>query len=318
MNNLVYKFDHLVHFTNYDMSVNSKLYRTTGLIKRTSDRIHYEFDIDEFKMCLMNILFLSKYSKDNDIILYIGCGENYHIDILCELFPTLEFHLWDIKFIAKYNNKNIKMFEKKIELSDIELYKSKNVLLITDLRPLDYIYKDNRTNCKSFAFNSMDYQMKWIKILNPKFMSLRLNIGKDELEHINGVIYLSPFSKIKLDIRIFSKNDDIDSLRIYDKQEIENKLNYFNFYIRPSLITDSKWVSLYTNYNFKNIWDNNIAFYVLDKYLKSKKDHFDNETIAKLYIHIYKFLKGKYIDLYVTFKKLDKIYNFDIIFGPNI
>jgi hypothetical protein len=97
------------------------------------------------KLLLSEIEFLTKYSRDKDLVVYIGSAGGYHFPIIAEMFKTLEYHLWDPAFsrdtkLKKYIERkgigNIVIKAEFFEDKSCEQYINcgRRVLFISDIR----------------------------------------------------------------------------------------------------------------------------------------------------------------------------------------
>jgi hypothetical protein len=86
-------------------------------------------------------------NKDKPIVVYAGAAPGNHIPILSDLFPEIEFHLYDpAPFKINPSNK-IKIYNQYFLDKDALDWKNKdNVYFISDIRTSDYHVKTEEEN----------------------------------------------------------------------------------------------------------------------------------------------------------------------------
>jgi hypothetical protein len=242
-------------------------------------------------------MFLSKQSSKGDKVLYIGAADGYHINKLVEMFPDLTYDLWDPRKFDVKKHPNIKMFQKFFTDKDAESYvkDGSNILFISDIRHPEYfslVRKKMSKKLDEIIGEDLDRQLKWIQTIKPKysFLKFRLQYKPGKTQYLKGKVYLQPYSPFSTETRLMT-NKYFDIME-YDNIEFDEKLAYFNCYIRSE--NHKKWMDVMKKYNIKNIWDNNIAFYTLYHYLDKVKGIKSEEETAKLFNEIIDFHKKKY------------------------
>jgi hypothetical protein len=262
-----------------------------------------EIHLGQLKLLISEIIFLTKYAKDGNKVVYIGAAEGYHIPKLAELFPNLSFDLWDpASFKIKETNK-IHIFNKFFKDRDAENYvkEHNNILFISDIRTLEiatFRKKYQIEKIDKLILNDMNTQLKWIQIIKPiaAYLKFRLPYESGKTKYLQGTAYLQAYSPSSTELRLSTANytDLID----YDNKEHDEKMAYFNCCIRYSKIEYKRWSKIMDKYKIKNIWDNNMSFYVLDYYLWKKREIRDDEEVAKLFNDIIDFFIHLFGDKY--------------------
>ena len=111
-----------------------------------------EMHLGQLKLLISEILFLTKYAKDGNKVVYVGAAEGYHIPKLVELFPNLTFDLWDPAKFGIKETKTINIFNKFFKDEDAENYvkEHNNILFISDIRTLQIaVFRKNIKRNKS-------------------------------------------------------------------------------------------------------------------------------------------------------------------------
>ena len=262
--------------------------------------------LGQLKLLMSEIMFLSKYAKDNNKVLYVGAASGYHITKLVDMFPTLTYDLWDPGKFDIQERKQIKKFNKFFTNKEANKYKNqgRNILFISDIRNLEIASWKGVSIKKSDEIINSDNekQLQWVRIINPieAFLKFRPPYLPGKTEYLDGKIYLQSYSPLSTETRLMT--GDYRKMKEYDNVEFDEKLAYFNCAIRRES-DDTRWKAILKKYKIKNIWDNIIGFYILDYYLgKYKNQEHTDDDVAKLFNEIIKFLRDKYG------KKYDIIY----------
>lgn len=282
------------------------IYKYSQLYKRISfnearkiKRINKKIHIGQLKLLYSEILFLTKHAKNNNKVLYIGAGPGYHIAILADMFPNLNFHLWDPVVFEIEKRDNIKIFNNFFTNSEANQYKKEgnNILFISDIRNLNIAKFRKSKDIKKMdklILDDMDKQIKWIQIINPiyAYLKFRLPFEKGITKSFNGTIYLQPFSPISTETRLMTNN--YNDFIGYNNIEFDEKLAYFNCCIRSKNIKYIRWSNVMNTFRIKNNWDNALALYIIDYYLRKVKQIKSDQEVGKMFVDIIDFHKKKY------------------------
>lgn len=286
---LIYKYSQLVERVSYKES--KKLYQ-----RRMKD-IH----LGQLKLLISEILFLTKYAKDGNKIVYVGAAPGFHIYQLAILFPNLTFDLWDpVRFEIK-EHKNIKKFNKFFMDQDAKKYQTdgNNILFVSDIRNLKIgefrKVKDEKARndeIDQLILDDMERQKVWVQTIQPiaSYLKFRVPYETNGFKYLKGTLYLQPYSPASTETRLLTTNyADMDD---YDNKAFDEKLAYFNCCMRLS--EDNRWKQIMDKHHILNIWDNYFTLYVLDYYLRKVKNVNDDEAVVKLFNELIDFLKDKY------------------------
>lgn len=280
---MIYKLSQLLERISYEESRNKAISSTAKL------------HIGQLKLLYSEILFLTKYSADNDLVIYVGAAPGTHTAFLADMFPNLEFHLWDPGRFEIENRSNIteinKQFFNNEKASRYKNY-SKNILFISDIRNLE-ISQSRKTNdmrkMNKIVTTDMNNQMDWVKIIRPKcaYLKFRLPFAEGYTPYLSGTIYLQPYSPESTEMRLLTH--DYDNLVNYDNVEIEEKMAYFNCCMRNIGDKFYEYENIMEKYKIKNIWDNAYALAILDYYLRTIKKIESYDKVGELFMDIIKF-----------------------------
>ena len=283
---MIYKYDQLSQRISYNQALKINKYENKY------------FHIGQLKLLFCEIFFISKFLHKNPIkVVYVGAGsEGFHNTLLADLFPSIKFDLWDPGQFNVEKRPNIEIFNNFFTDIDAKEYAKQNsskILFMSDIRNLEiaeYKKGDDDSNRKmdQIVINDMDNQMKWTKIINPmaSYLKFRLPYFTDKFEYFSGTIYLQPYSPSSTENRIIVTN--YSELKTYNVKEYDEKMSYFNFFIRP-VIKYKKWKNIMNKHKIINNWDNSYAFHILHYYLLKTKKKTDDDNVAKLFMRCINF-----------------------------
>lgn len=224
------------------------------------------------KLLLVEIEFLTKFASDGDIVLYAGAAPGNHIPYLSNLFPTLEFALFDPNDFAIKGGDNIRICQQYFTEEIAHLFAGRDdVLFISDIRtasPSMMGLKEIEVRVE----NDNNAQMRWYEIINAKKTMLKFRLpwpvpfeldasgelipsphdsktpnktykwvtkGGEKFVYLKGDIYIQPWApqtstETRLVIDPFDK-DKGPVMTTYNNTEYEERMFYFNNVMRPSL-----------------------------------------------------------------------------------
>lgn len=249
-----------------------KLDDMVGQMDFVGGKIEEEEQRTEFfgqrKLLLSEIWFLAKYSKDNDIILYIGAAPGHHTLYLSKLFPKLNFHLYDptlqdtkfskelLKHASKRINKTdsespdgkIKIFNRYYEKEDYENYAGS--LLVSDIRNVAEIFgkksEFKKMSIKNLTVHKdMMLQMEMIQKTKPRVSYVKFKLPFSfkeqkfftEYDYLEGDVIFQCWSKSSNETRLVI--EDYKKIKPYNPHEYERKMNYFQKIFRSSFFEHS-------------------------------------------------------------------------------
>ena len=229
-------FDRSLHYIIADHS-DKKKYKKSANLKNT----HW----GQLKLFISELLFLTSYYDQSEVsdVVYIGAAPGDHIPTLSLMFPLLTFHLYDASEFRDqvYNREKIKIYNKYFDQSDIDEWKTKNCILISDIRTISYDSKktklsDIKVN-EDIVWGDMNLQRKWVEEIKPLYSLLKFRLPyaeKFELEkgrtrkYLDGIVYIQPFCKAaSSETRLCVLGKQITE-REWDILEYEEKLFHHN------------------------------------------------------------------------------------------
>lgn len=254
--------------------------------------------LGQFKLFFTELLFLTKYSHDATKILYVGAAEGWHISKLADLFPNLQFDLWDPRYFNLEPRTNIKIYKRLFTNADATNYSESGdkILMMCDIRTLDIgkLKRDHKTaQMDELVMDDMEMQAGWVKIINPVYVYLKFRLhwfDDYKLKYFPGTIYLQPYSPASSEVRLMT-NNYLDMVE-YDSKEHDEKISYFNVEIKPNCY--SRWDNVLKKYNLYNCWDTTYALYIVDYFLRKVRGTRSDDKTGNLFMDILNYHVKKY------------------------
>ena len=232
------------------------------------------------KLLFTEIEFMTKYipRDKKTIVIYIGAAPGIHISLLIELFPNIDFMLYDPRSFDKklYNYKNCKIFKcyftTEMSINLRNKLKDKNYYLISDIRS---------TTIEEDIEDDLLLQQEWVKILKPKYSMLKFRLPRNDIKfnYLDGEVRIQLWSPItSTETRLIVPRNY--KMKTWDVQKYENQLNYFNTITRVQYYPH--------NYNIKNFdhcYDCYGEIYILEQYFKSL-NNLDSKNIKNMKLKI--------------------------------
>jgi len=224
-----------LHVKNLDLSMRNLT--TNDFPRRAYRRRKKEFKSvnhwSQRQTVVEEIEFLTKHAGDKDYVVYIGAAPGSQIPYLAELFPMLEFHLYDTNEFRIESRDRI--FVNKTNLtSTIEKewqqwqQDNANVLLISKLKGA----ADEHQDANELS-PEMKSQAETFKAIKPKKALLRFALpwGEGMTTYLDGELIL-PIWGTQTTTELLLVPDDDAREREWDRKQFEEWMFYFNTIMR--------------------------------------------------------------------------------------
>jgi hypothetical protein len=221
------------------------------------------------KLYLSELFFLTQFATPNCRVVYVGAGPGQHIAILADLFPNVEFHLFDDHFDPSLKAcPNIHLYERYFTAQDADTLASGGeadpLLFISDIRTIGD--DGDRDHIELGIQKDMDDQLEWYTRIRAAHGMLkcrfpwkvpyvmedgrevplnkhrqRLPVVREEwvtrggqvCEYAKGRMFIQPFQQwSSTEIRLILSGPPV--LVGYDNLDVEQFYYPFNKKIRPS------------------------------------------------------------------------------------
>lgn len=180
------------------------------------------------KLLLSEVEFLTKFSNDDDIVLYVGAAGGLHIILLSLMFPKLNFVLFDKTKFECINSNKIHIYNRYFTDKDAHYFKkyADRLLFISDIRS---VRVRDTLNIENVVYEDMSLQQEWYNIINPKksMFKFRLHWNDDVTSYIKGKLYLPVWGpKTTTESRLII--DSNAGTKDYSNKDYEEQMFYFN------------------------------------------------------------------------------------------
>ncbi|XWV24893.1 mg18 protein [Tupanvirus deep ocean] len=263
--------------------------------------------LGQLKLFFSELLFLTKYIKDVNKVLYVGAAAGYHISKLADLFPDVVFDLWDPGRFDLQERNNIKIFNYPFTNESARTYaiNKEKILFMSDIRTLTIakmLKSEQNDKVDEIVEEDMLKQAQWVKIINPvyAYLKFRLPWYSSKSKYLKGTIYLQPYSPLSTEARLMTNN--YNDYVVHDNVDYDEKMAYFNRAIRPFQLS-VRWENILNKYDLLNTWDTVLSLYITDYYLRKMHNIRSDEETGKLFMSILNF----HIDVFG--KKYDVVFN---------
>lgn len=173
------------------------------------------------------------------VAVYAGAAPGIHTPLLSELFPNIEFHLYDPAPFKIKESLRVKLFNTYFTDDTAREYcpgKYDNLMFICDIR---------RTFDEKMVWEDMLAQKRWHEIMQPELTSLKMRLpwpGRGVLDESNTIEYLDGDIVLPIwgphnttETRLVIQKGIHSGTVIYDCLAYEEEMCYFNKVVRPSV-----------------------------------------------------------------------------------
>lgn len=271
--------------------------------------------LGQLKLFFTELIFLTKCAKPAYKIIYVGAAPGYHTTLLADMFPEVQFDLWDPRKFETESRPNVQIFNDFFTDVSARSYdnSTEKLLFMCDLRTLKIGFYKKQSDIEGMddlVTDDMAMQMRWCQIIKPEYAYLKFRPPYEipKMKYLGGTIYLQPYTRLSTEARLLTNNYD-DKI-IYDVDEYNDKLAYHNAFNRCSSKHFNKWRSVMDQYNLYNNWDNALALHITNYYLVKIKSINSKEEVGKLFMEIINFHIDRFEDKYdILFDKKKKLEN---------
>jgi hypothetical protein len=264
------------------------------------------------KLLLSEIQFLTKIytntkTLNNYIIVYIGSADGTHLPLLYQMFPQLTWLLYDP------NPFNKMVYQKHVQVHNmyftddtikhvLERTKNKKIIFISDIRV---------TTSEENVMMDMIKQAEWGVTLDAKFMLLKFRLpytdkvdkvkhlelpkekvtnykkaGEKEMLYLKGKLFIQlypPIHSTELRLMVEQDSDGKYPLKLYNYEDIEQKLFYYNTNIRGKWFTDEeKYNNVYLIPGFDNGIESISEYTIIADYLATVQNNTDLDEAVRM------------------------------------
>lgn len=244
--------------------------------------IHYE----QVKLLMADIFFILHFVDlkkfRNPIFLAIGAAPGHHYAILHELFPMIEFHLFDTRPFqlkkAVCRDQTLIIHQQYFSHNDAYEWRKS-----ASQRGL-YVTSETKEKISKAIYEDMSMQKEWIEIMNPQNAAIKtkfphIDDGEEdtEIEYFDGYLCKQQFAPqtssearlIPFFTRDEERNRNIYATRQWSARKYQDQFFYSNMVIRHSNFNNPFTGTLEPIYNedLINDFDSTATAIILAQYL---------------------------------------------------
>ena len=260
--------------------------------RRRNDEEKTGVSYGQRKLLLTVLQFITNYwdpaQIPNPCILYIGSSPGNNIEIIAELFPEVEFHLYDPNPFKIKKSEKVHLYQQYFTDEDAHFWKNKNsgnVYFISDIRTADYTKAKNLDDNERQIMKDMENQMKWYNIIKPVHAHLKFRLpytGGNRpavLSYLDGTLYKQPWAPgTSTETRLVPNGDGNGITKNWDCMKYQSQLFHHNVIIRETFLYDNLCLD---SPELLNDYDSRCEVEILTNYL-NKRNAFSTENVKKL------------------------------------
>jgi hypothetical protein len=197
------------------------------------------------KLLLSEVQLLTRYYSRNvkhPILVYVGAAPGHHLLFLRELFPKVEFILYDGAGFDKELKKFPGTFELHNEFFDTEKcrglldgrLKGRNFMFVSDIR----LGATGKVAFEKQVMRDMDLQAEWVRVLQPQYSLLKFRLpyhlkAGDTVKYFKGDLMYGIWPKVDSgETRLMVSRANINASVDWDFEKYEQTMFFHNKYVR--------------------------------------------------------------------------------------
>lgn len=228
------------------------------------------------KLLLTTVQFLTRFwdpaITPKPIIVYAGAAPGSNIAVVSELFPEMEFHLYDPMKFKVEGSEKIKLYCQYFMDEDANKWANRNdVFFISDIRTADYRILSEYDNEKNI-WQDMEMQSRWVKIIKPQSAHLKFRLPypnkgmNQKLTYLSGYIFKQPWApQTSTETRLVPYPTYEE--KEYDTVRYESQMFYHNTVIREKA---RYWHEIINDGELKDDYDSSMEISIICDYLDKR------------------------------------------------
>ena len=168
-------------------------------------------------------------------LVYAGAAPGLHIPLLADLFPYVQFHLYDTRPFSIDPTPQVRIHRRLFTDDIARTYADTDgLILVSDIR---------RTGANDGVWQDMLTQQTWHGLMRPELASLKFRLpwvqeGSDGrlVLYLVGDVHLPVWGRTSTtECRLLVDRQHHEGVRLYDCVVYEQEMSHFNRIIRPSV-----------------------------------------------------------------------------------
>lgn len=211
--------------------------------RRRKDEEKISVAYGQRKLCIMLINFFTLYYQPNNPckkVCYVGASPGSNIQIAVDLFPELEFHLYDPSPFKIKPSKRVILYNQYFTDEDAKLWSDIPCYFISDIRTADYTKAKDLDDNEEQIQKDMEDQMRWYNIIKPVKAHLKFRLpytgGNRPLfvKYLDGVLFKQAFApETSTETRLVPHGPNI--MKDWDCLKYQSQMFYHNVVIRETV-----------------------------------------------------------------------------------
>ncbi len=275
--------DDYVEFVEKDLLLNSDDPELPYRRRKNEEKVSLHFG--QRKLLLTVVQFLTLFwnpkKVPKPIVVYAGAAPGNNIEIISQLFPEVEFHLYDPWTFKINETDKIHLYNQYFTDHDAKQWSGRSdIYFISDIRTADYTKAKNLDENENQIMQDMMKQMNWYNIINPIHGHLKFRLPytggnrPPKVNYLNGHVFkqaLAPKTSTETRLVPLSPNNNID----WDCNKYQSQLFYHNVEIREKIkyinpLNPNEPHSHIDNLELLNDYDSRAETHILMNYIYKK------------------------------------------------
>ena len=197
------------------------------------------------KLCLTLVQFLTLFWDPKKVpkpdVVYAGAAPGNNIAIVSQLFPEVEFHLYDPRPFKIKPTEKIHIYQQYFtDKTAREWANRSDVYFVSDIRTADYTKEKNLDKNEEEILDDMMAQMRWYIIIGPVHGHFKLRPPytggnrPSEIEYLAGYIFKQPWApQTSTEARLVPyKSADGSDMIMWSCQKYQDQMFHHNVVVR--------------------------------------------------------------------------------------
>ena len=213
--------------------------------RRRNDEEKTSVSYGQRKLLLTVLQFITYFwdpiKVPKPICCYAGSAPGLNIEVISELYPEIEFHLYDPNPFKVKKSKMIHLYRQYFTDKDATKWAKRNdILFISDIRTADYTKAKDLDDNENQIMRDMMNQMKWYNIIKPVQAHLKFRLPytggsrPSEMEYLDGILFKQPWApETSTECRLVPYGPD--KLKMWNCMKYQSQMFHHNAITRESI-----------------------------------------------------------------------------------
>ena len=223
-------------------------------------------------------LFWDKNKVEKPVVIYAGAAPGINIKIVSELYPEVEFHLYDPAPFKIKSTSKIHLYNEYFTDKTARKWADRNdIYFISDIRTADYTLVSNLDKNEAQILSDMKNQMNWHQIIKPVEAQLKFRLPytggnrPETVEYLTGWVFKQPWApQTTTETRLVPTSDPSDLTKKWNCMKYQSQMFHHNTIVRETYKYKNFINSDLTHLDepeLLNDWDSMTEAWILRDYL---------------------------------------------------